>query len=444
MLNGTRARALFRSVPRLLFNRHASRESIAKFQDRRLRAVVRHAYEHVPYYRRLFDEAGIKPGDIRSRADLQLIPITTKETLRALSIDEIVADTADKPRLQRFETNGSTGVPLVVYRSKGESATWLALVWRARAELGIGRGHRMASINWGTPHRSADTPNARRPLLFRIAGLETWDRIDCREPLSVIVERLKEARPDGITGYAGVLSRVADVLGTDQTDLRPRFVLSASEVLTPAMRSRIEQVFHAPVRDIYASWEFNLMAYECAVGKVYHVCDDNLIMEVRKDGREAGPGESGEVVGTSLQFGAMPLIRYQIGDVVTRGPERCVCGSPFTTLTAIQGRMVDYFRLPDGRVMHPYEMGKILWQTAFRCMKQYQIIQTTPSEVVLRIVLRPEYTESDISEVLEKVRALLGPLVTLKIEYLDEIQPGVKGKFGVYSSLVSSEYTPTS
>ena len=443
MLNATRARALVQSVPRILYNRHASRASIARFQDRRLREVVRHAYEHIPYYRRLFDGAGLKPTDIRSRSDLPLIPITTKQTLLTLSIDDIVADDADKQSLQRFETNGSTGVPLVVYRSKGESATWLALVWRARADLGIGRGHRMASINWGTPKRTADAPNERRPLLFRIAGLESWDRIDCREPIDVIVDRLREARPDGITGYAGVLCRVADVLGPDQTELRPRFVLSASEVLTPAMRSRIEQVFRAPVRDIYASWEFNLMAYECPVGKSYHVCDDNIIMEVLRDGRDVGAGESGEVVGTSLQFSAMPLIRYQIGDVVTRGPDRCSCGSPFSTLTAIQGRMVDYFRLPDGRVMHPYEMGKILWQTAFRCMKQYQIVQTMPGDVVLKIVLRPECDRADVAEVIEKVRHLLGPLVTLTIEYLDEIQPGAKGKFGVYSSLVSSEYTAT-
>ena len=443
MLNGTRARAFLQSVPRILYDRHASPASIARFQDRRLRAVVRHAYEHVPYYRRLFDDAGIKPSEIRSRADLRLIPITTKETLRALSMDEIVADDADKPRLQKFETNGSTGVPLNVYRSKGESATWLALVWRARTELGIGRGHRMASINWGTPKRTADTPKAKRPLLFRIAGLQSWDRIDCREPVDVIVDRLREARPDGITGYASVLSRVADVLGADQSELRPKFILSASEVLTPSMRSRIEQVFRAPVHDIYASWEFNLMAYECPIGKTYHVCDDNIIMEVLRDGRDVGPGESGEVVGTSLQFSAMPLIRYQIGDVVTRGRDRCSCGSPFSTLTAIQGRMVDYFRLPDGRVMHPYEMGKILWKTAFRCMKQYQIVQTTPGDVVLRIVLRSECDRTDVAEVIEQVRNLLGPLVTLTIEYLDEIQPGAKGKFGVYSSMVSSEYSST-
>ena len=206
------------------------------------------------------------------------------------------------------------------------------------------------------------------------------------------------------------------------------------------MRARIEQVFHAPVRDIYASWEFALMAYQCPSGDSYHVCDDNLIVEVRNNGSEAGPGESGEVVGTSLQFAAMPLIRYEIGDVVTRGPDQCACGSPFTTLTAIQGRMVDYFRLADGRVMHPYAIGRILWQTAFRCMRQYQIVQETPERIIARVVLRSGEDRPDVIEIFEKVKELLGPRVSLAIEYLDEIQPGAKGKFGVYSSLVSSEY----
>src|SRR5688500_20342687 len=104
MLNGTRRDALLWSIPRIVFNRHASAESIAKFQDGRLRAIVRHAYDHVRYYRRLFDDAGINPGAIRSRADLHLIPITTKKALQSLSIDEIVSD--DRSEERRVGTEG--------------------------------------------------------------------------------------------------------------------------------------------------------------------------------------------------------------------------------------------------------------------------------------------------------------------------------------------------
>lgn len=77
-----------------------------------------------------------------------------------------------------------------------------------------------------------------------------------------------------------------------------------------------------------------------------------------------GEGKSGEVVGTSLNYAAMPFIRYELGDVVTRGPERCACGSPFSTLAVIQGRVVNYFPLPDGRVLHPW-LGQRTLSTKF-------------------------------------------------------------------------------
>ena len=64
--------------------------------------------------------------------------------------------------------------------------------------------------------------------MYRLAGIESWERIDCMDPIPEIVRRLKDMRPTGITGYAGVLSRVADFMGPDQADLRPQFVLSAS------------------------------------------------------------------------------------------------------------------------------------------------------------------------------------------------------------------------
>jgi phenylacetate-CoA ligase len=136
----------------------------------------------------------------------------------------------------------------------------------------------------------------------------------------------------------------------------------------------------------------------------------------------------------------MPLIRYELGDVVTRGPEFCACGSPFTTLSAVQGRMVDYFRLPDGRVMHPYEISKIIWETAFRLIARYQMVQESLTRIVARVMLRADADRAEVDAIFEKVRPLLGPEVEFVIEYVDDIPPGPQGKFGVYRSLLSSEY----
>ncbi len=79
-----------------------------------------------------------------------------------------------------------------------------------------------------------------------------------------------------------------------------------------------------------------------------------------KDGRPAAPGERGEVVLTALHSFAMPFIRFRLGDIVTKGDSHCACGQPFATIRSVQGRMFDYFPLPDGRLVHPYEIIAIL------------------------------------------------------------------------------------
>src|SRR5687768_14363962 len=121
-------------VPRLLRHGRGTREQIVAFQERRLRELVHHAYERVPYYHRLFDDARIKPADIRTIADLHLIPITTKETLRALARDERLARGVNRSRLIKHESNGSTGIPMTVFRQRSESIALAAVHRRARSE----------------------------------------------------------------------------------------------------------------------------------------------------------------------------------------------------------------------------------------------------------------------------------------------------------------------
>src|SRR6185295_16153202 len=99
-------------IPRLLRHPRASREQIIAFQEQRLRELVAHAYDNVPYYRRLFDDAGIRPRDIQRLGDLEKIPITTKATLQALGGSDMLAHGIPASGLVARRTNGSTGIPL--------------------------------------------------------------------------------------------------------------------------------------------------------------------------------------------------------------------------------------------------------------------------------------------------------------------------------------------
>jgi phenylacetate-CoA ligase len=206
------------------------------------------------------------------------------------------------------------------------------------------------------------------------------------------------------------------------------------------MRSQISKAFSAPVFDTYGSHEFNLIAWECKETGEYHTCDDGIILEVLKDGRPAAKDERGEVVGTNLHSLAMPFIRYRLGDIVTKGFEVCRCGQPFSTIRTIQGRMIDYFHLPRGRIIHPYEITQILKRDADSWIRQHQLIQEREDRIILQVV--PSFTPSpqEILKLKESVNTLLGQGVEFQIILVSEIEIDQIGKFRVSRSLVQSAY----
>jgi phenylacetate-CoA ligase len=170
-----------------------------------------------------------------------------------------------------------------------------------------------------------------------------------------------------------------------------------------------------------------------------HVADDSVLVEVaRDDGSPAGPGETGEVVATALHSFAMPFIRYRLGDIVTRGPARCPCGAPFSTIRAIRGRMVDCFSLPGGRTIHPYELVLPLMRRPW--IRQYQLLQETTERIVLRLVAAPSPPPADLVEIEAIARDCLGPGVEFAVALVPEIPLESTGKLRPSRSLVSSAY----
>lgn len=104
---------------RMFWRPALTRRRIRDFQDECLRRLIGHAYENVPYYRRLFDRSGIAPRDIRTASDLEALPITTKDDLRQVPVKDILARGINPDRLATAQTSGSTGEPFTVRR------TWL-------------------------------------------------------------------------------------------------------------------------------------------------------------------------------------------------------------------------------------------------------------------------------------------------------------------------------
>jgi phenylacetate-coenzyme A ligase PaaK-like adenylate-forming protein len=422
----------------ILLVRRPTRARLDAFRDRRVRALVAHAYRRVPYYRRLLDAHGVRPEDVRGVGDLPKVPVTTRATLQRLVPEDVVARDLDPLRLLERWSGGTTGQRLVVRRSRSEQRVQAAL--RNRVGRWMGRRMRERGMRIERPPGSPGRGEARGTAVAPWLGLYRDRAIDCFAPPERILAELRAYRPDVVGGFPGVLTRVAQAAGPGGlADLGVRAVVTGGEVLGPSMRRQIGGAFAAPVQQTYGCIEVNLIAWDCAASGEMHVCEDGVVLEVLRDGQPAAEGEVGEAVLTGLHGWAMPFIRYQVGDLVTQGRARCACGASWPTIRGVQGRMLDYFFLPDGRVIHPYELSLPMWD-AHPWVARYRLTQERVDRVVLELVPLGPPPAGALAALRRRCEDTLGTGVTLEVEVVGDLPLEPSGKFRLARSLVRSPY----
>jgi phenylacetate-CoA ligase len=397
----------------------ADPEAIRALRDRRIRKLVRHASENVPYYRRLFEEAGVRPEQIQCAEDLSLIPITTKRRRQLTPTEDKLAQGVDPRRCQQHRTSGSTGQPALVLRTWREDQVLLLHRLRAAVQLGARPHHR--NVNVGI----SDT---RRRLPHRL-GLFPLTLLDAFLEPREMVRELIRIRPDFIRARPNVLELVlAEDTDQELRRIGTKIVFCGSETMAPVTRRRIEEAFGSRVIDIYGAHEFNMMAWSCPDCGCYHTMDDAVYLEVIKDGRPAGPGEEGDVVATALHSFAAPYIRFETGDVARIPATPPACGVSFGAIESLQGRACEFIRLGDGRRIHPTETFHAVREV--EGVGRFEVAQTARDTI--RITVEPlSRAEDPCPEVLRRCRRIFGDGVTIEIGSVAELapQPSEKHRF---------------
>ncbi len=432
----------FHTLYRLWRHPLASRDDLILFQNRKLRFLVAHAYANVSYYRELFDRAGLKPEEIQTVEDLRLISLTSKDDLRMRPLREILAAGVNPRKLVSLKTSGSSGKPFTILRSPLEEHLINMFRIRARGQIGVRISDRIACVHEEPlGGRKRGLPGHIRQALgiyrdYQVNGLQSGENI---------IRDLERLKPDVLAGYPSSLGHAAvSLTETSVSGIPPRLVITGGEVLSSSVRDCIQKGFGAPVFDNYGAHEFNLLAWECPKRGIYHICDDNVIVEILNNGRPVAAGETGEVVATALHSYTMPFIRYRTGDIATRGTDRCQCGQPFSTLLHIKGRSVDYFRLPGNRYVHPYEITGPLIDHESGWIFQHQMVQESEDNVILKIAPLREPKREDLERLKRLGEHKLGPEVAFTIELVEDfpVEPGKR--FSPYLCLLNRKPEQTS
>jgi len=413
-----------------------TRDGLEAFQAQKLRSVVGWAAATVPYYRDLFRRAQIRPEDVRAVTDLAALPVTAAADYRTQPPVETLSRRARPEALVPRPTSGSSGRPFVIRRTVWEDHLLNQFRWRAYRSFGLRARHRRATVGLHSRgHRRGSLAGRVRQAF----GIYRELPVDSLAPAPEVLRTLAALQPDAIVSYPSVLAHLASLLPPDgEPPVCPRLVVTGGEALVPFRRERIAAGFGAPVFDLYGAHEANVVAWECPAGGGYHVCDDNVALEVLRDGRPAQVGERGEVVITALHCYAMPFVRYGLGDVARRGPTPCPCGQPFSTLGAVEGRMHDYFRMPDGSLLHPDTLVVPIMETDAAWFDRYRLTQERPDRILLEVLPFHRPSPERLSHLGRIAAERLPPAVSFRVEVVDRLEPEAAGKFRFCRSLVDS------
>jgi phenylacetate-CoA ligase len=268
-----------------------------------------------------------------------------------------------------------------------------------------------------------------RQSLHQRLGLLPCLLIDWRSTKAEIVNRLERFRPHVVAGPPTILSSLADDLtDEDRRRLSVELARTGSEKLTEPMRRRIECGFGVPVVDRFGCHEAVFVAAQRPGRQDYRVCGESVVIEVLKDGRPAQPGESGELIVTALHSFAMPFIRYRLGDQVVAGRS----DDAYQALESIDGRTVDRFKLPSGRVIHGYTLGQAV-ETSGLQVRRFQITQERRD--AFRVQLLPHSGTPSVEPLAVALRDLLEPGVSVSIEIVDALENDGSRKFYPFVSL---------
>jgi phenylacetate-CoA ligase len=408
-------------------------------QNEKLRNLVRHAYDSVPYYRERWKGLKLSPADIRCREDLQKLPVLTKEDVRQ-NCERLVSEKVSKRDLVFRHTSGTTGKALHFYVTKPAIAFQWAVWWRHRLRFGVepGAWHANFTGKRVVPLGQCTPPYWRwnRPLHQALLTMHHLTP----EKISSVIEFLNSQRFEFYSGYPSIIHMLAQHASEAGLTLHspPRAVFTGAENMLDFQRRDIQKFTNAILTDQYGCSEGCGNASHCGE-LIYHEDFEFGIIE----GVEIQTRNSARsILCTGFANDAFPLIRYEVGDtgVWQESDKACACGRSSRALLRIEGRQDDYVITPEGaRIMRfDYVFKDIL------NVKEAQIVQEQLGEITVRLVRRPGYSARDEREISREIQRWISPRLVVRFRYVPEIERQPNGKFrAVLSRLTSQPPTPT-
>ena len=414
------------------------REKIERWQLRKIKEIVKYAYENVPGYYALYREAGIKPEDIQSLEDIKNLPFVTKEMIRD-NLEDFTSRSIPKWRMFYVTTGGSTGIPFGFYHTDINGYMENAFMHMGWERAGWQLGDSSAVLRGafvGSEKKFWEYNPLQKSLLLSSYYLteKTYEKY---------MEKILEFKPRHLQAYPSVATIFSDLIISKGDIGRINFktILLGSENIYDWQKERISQAFpNARLFGWYGHTEQVILAPMCEYSDQYHLWPFYGFTEIlNENGEEIDEGEMGELVGTSFWNYATPFIRYRTMDMAKKGKFGCYkCGRQFQLLERIEGRIHEFIVTKTGRYISMTAIN--MHDDIFDNVKQFQFYQDTPGKVIFKVVKKDTYTEKDTERIYRGLKRKLGEDMDLEIVFVDTIPKTQSGKYRFLDQRLELKY----
>jgi len=396
------------------------RETLDSLKLQKLRKTVRDVYRKVPFYKYKFDELGVKPSDIKTLKDIRKLPFTTSDDLRYNYPYGMLA--VPKDNVVRLHTSsGTTGKPKALFFSAKDINNSAQLIARCLVMTGTTRGDVLQNMmTYGlftgalVMHYGAE----KLGVLVIPAGSGNTDR------QIALMQDFNTTAIHVTPSYALYLGAVLQKRGIDPREgLKLKRAYLGAEPYSEETRGKLEDIFGIDVYNSYGLTEMNGpgVGFECAEKHGMHIWEDMFLIEIINPvtGEEVPEGEEGEIVFTTLQRDAMPILRYRTRDLTSLLPGNCKCGRTHRRISRIIGRSDDMF-IVKGVNIFPQQIEQVLMSVK-GVAENYQIVLQSYDEMTVRVEISKDLFDGNIGHLME-----LETMITNRIRSTVLVKPEVE------------------
>lgn len=392
--------------------------------------LLRHALDTVPHYREKYSSFAF-PGKLDMESWRSLPMLERSEVQEHFEQMKSKSVPRGHGNLRVYGSSGSTGRPINVLGTDTTHFFWLCLslrdhVWHRR-DLTKKLAAIRSKVAGGTSPGWGEWSDSIVSGPSCALNIET----DVDRQLDWLIAENPDYLLTHPTNLHALVTRAAE-RGVRPANLRE--TRTFGEMLQSDLRERVRQAWGAKLTDNYSAEETGYIALQCPETEHYHIQSENLLVEIlNPHGEPCEPGETGEVVVTTLHNFAMPLIRYRILDHAEVGAP-CVCGRNLPALRRIAGRRRNMIVLPDGRSHWPSFPGRN-W-TDIAPVLQFQLIQHDTQTIEIKLVCKHPLNEQQEAGIRAMLTERFGFPFDFRFNYLSRITPGNNGKFEDFISHV--------